>query len=247
MDNFEGVDRLFFELASEGRLGILFELQTNDLKIQEIARKLDLTHTEAFRQLQRLRTALLIEKHPDSSYALTQNGKLALELTDSFKFVSKSKKILMTRDIQRLPYLFKNSIGELSSAILSTDTNEMIDNAERLIVGAEKFLWIMAQRPLGNLNLKAIETGNKGVSVKLIVDEANTKFFENTPRIKGFEKRVVPVVPAIMLISDKAAGINLPSLDNRGDSAVFYGTDQRVLRWASDLFLYFWQQGKQYS
>ena len=87
MDDQDGLDKLFFELASESRLGILFELQTKNLKMQEVAQKLSLTHTEVFRQLQRLSEALLIQKKPEGTYAITQNGKLLLELSRSFEFV----------------------------------------------------------------------------------------------------------------------------------------------------------------
>ncbi len=85
MGDQEGLDKLFFELASESRLGILLELQTKELKMQEIARKLNLTHTETFRQLQRLSEALLVEKKPDGTYAITQNGKVLMELSHSFR------------------------------------------------------------------------------------------------------------------------------------------------------------------
>ena len=47
----EGLDRLFFELASESRLSILCTLQTGGLRMQEIARRLNMTDTEASRQL----------------------------------------------------------------------------------------------------------------------------------------------------------------------------------------------------
>ena len=87
MGDQEGLDKLFFELASESRLGILFELQTKNLKMQEVAQKLGLTHTEVFRQLQRLSEAMLIQKQPDGAYAITQNGKLLLEFSHSFEFV----------------------------------------------------------------------------------------------------------------------------------------------------------------
>jgi DNA-binding transcriptional ArsR family regulator len=55
LENNEGLGKLLFELASESRLAILRELQKENLKMQEIARRLDVTATEAFRQLQRLR------------------------------------------------------------------------------------------------------------------------------------------------------------------------------------------------
>lgn len=52
MDADSGLEKLFFELASESRLGILRQLQKENLKMQEIARRLDITATEAFRQLE---------------------------------------------------------------------------------------------------------------------------------------------------------------------------------------------------
>ena len=57
-----GLDKLFFELASESRLNILRELKKENLKMQEIARRLDVTPTEAFRQLERLTAALLVQR-----------------------------------------------------------------------------------------------------------------------------------------------------------------------------------------
>ena len=42
MDDSQGLDKLFFELASESRLGILRQLQTKDLRMQELVRKLNL-------------------------------------------------------------------------------------------------------------------------------------------------------------------------------------------------------------
>jgi len=239
-----GIEKLFFELASESRLGILTELQKHDAKMPEIARKLNLTNTETFRQLQRLNEALLIEKRLDGSYGISQNGKLLLEFSHSFEFVSRFGKCLLTRDLWRMPYQFINRLGELSDASLSTDTNEMVNNAEALVLGAEKFLWIMGQRPLTSLGEKTNLINQKGIPVKLIFDEASRQFYENIPEKTNFEKRVIPIIPAIMVISEKYAGINLPSMDNRADNMILYGNDPKILKWAYDLFLYYWEQGK---
>jgi predicted transcriptional regulator len=80
MDSGDGIEKLLFDLASESRLGILKELSQNKLKMAEVARKLDLTATENFRQLQRLSEAKLIQKLPDGEYTLTEYGKLILYL-----------------------------------------------------------------------------------------------------------------------------------------------------------------------
>src|SRR4030067_3621164 len=113
MENEEGIVRLFFELASENRLGILCKLNAKNWKMKEIARKLDLTTTETFRQMQRLSEALLVQKHPEGTYAITQVGRLVLQLSLSLEFVSKHKEYFLTHDIWGLPYQFGNRIGQL--------------------------------------------------------------------------------------------------------------------------------------
>lgn len=245
MDNQEGLDKLFFELASESRLGILYELQIKNLKMQEIGQKLSLTHTEVFRQLQRLSEALLIQKQLDGSYAITQNGILLLRFADAFKFVSKFKQMLLTRDIQRIPYQFVNRLGELVEASLSTNSIEMVNSAEQLIINSEKYLWIIGERPLSFLAPRVAEKVQKGLSIKLLFDESCSKYYENVPEVKGMiEKRVIANIPLILIINEKSAGINMLSIDGRADNAIFFGGDPALLKWASDLFLFYWEQGK---
>ena len=77
----------------------------------------------------------------------------------------------------------------------------------------------------------------KGLSVKLLFDETGRKYFESLPEMKGvFEKKVIPLIPATLVMNEKFAGINLLSIDGRADNAIFYGNDPKLLRWATDLF-----------
>jgi predicted transcriptional regulator len=245
LDESEGIDRLFYELASESRLAILHELQIKNFRMQEIARKLDLTDTEAFRQLQRLCQALLIQKQSDGAYAITEYGRLLLQFSQSFEFAFKFKHCLLTRNVWRLPEQFINRLGELSEATLSTDAIEMVNNAEKLILSAEKRLWLIGERPLSFLESRVTEMLKKGVSVRLLFDENCRKFYENMPELKNvFEKRMILSIPAILIVNEKFADVNLLSIDGRGDNAVFYGSDPKILNWAKDLFLHYWEQGK---
>ncbi len=245
LEDKEGLDRVFFELASESRLSILRELLTKNYKMQELARKLDLTDTEAFRQLQRLNEALLIQKQPDGSYQITQYGKLLMQFSHSFEFAHKFRKCLLTRDIWRIPTQFIDRLGELSQATLNVEPLEMINDIQALISNSDKQLWVIGERPIGFMDKVFAEKMQKGLAIKLLFDEENRKFFENAPDVKGvFEKRVIPQIPVTLLLSEKFGGVNLISIDGRADSAVFYGNDPAFLQWISDLFLYFWEQGK---
>jgi len=240
----EELSKLFFELASESRLSILQKLQDRELRMQEVARKLGLGDTETSRQLQRLGEAMLIQKQPNGAYAITQNGKLLLEFSHSFEFVVKFKEGLLSRDLWRLPYQFINRLGELSEANLITDVSEMVNSFEKIILEAEKFLFFIGRKPIGSLSVKAGKPVEKGVPLKLLFDEENKNYYRNYVENKYFEMRVIPAVPAIVVISEKCGAINLLSLDNRQDVRVFYGQDPKILKWTSDLFQYYWDQGK---
>jgi predicted transcriptional regulator len=112
------LDLLFFELASEDRLSILRELCSSKLKMQDIARKLDLTATETSRQLQRLSLAKLIERKPDGLHSTSSLGRLLLTLSVSLEFAHKQGDYFLTHDVNRIPSSFVNRIGELSQAKL---------------------------------------------------------------------------------------------------------------------------------
>ena len=103
MEYESGIEKLFFELASENRLSILHELTKENLKMQEIARRLDVTATEAFRQLERLSAALLVQRQPDGTFAIAEYGEIVLQLSSSLDFVSKYKDYFSKHDIIRLP------------------------------------------------------------------------------------------------------------------------------------------------
>ncbi len=243
----EELSKLFFELASESRLSILQKLKDRGLRMQEVARTLGLGDTETSRQLQRLSEAMLIQKQPDGVYSITQNGKLLLEFSHSFEFVVKFKQCLVSRDLWRLPYQFIERLGELSEANLITDVSEMMNSFENIILGAEKFLFFIGRKPIRSLSVKAGKPVEKGVPLKLLFDEENRDYYRNYVGNKYFEMRAIPTVPAIMVVSEKCATINLLSLDNRQDVRMFYGEDPKILKWATDLFQYYWDQGRHWK
>ena len=244
MEYIQGLDKLFFELASESRLNILFELQAGGLRMQEIARRLKITDTETSRQLLRLSEASLIQKQPDGTYSVTQYGKLLLQFSHSFEFALKFKQSLLTRDIWRLPRPFIDRLGELSQTNSAIGTIEVLNCVESLISEAEKFLLCIVDRPIHVINAKAIEKIKKGLTMKAMFEERNLQYFQKIPETKGrLEKKVIDQIPATLLISEKSAVIDLVSIDAREDIAL-YGSDLEFMEWAKDLFDYYWVRGK---
>jgi len=103
MVNNSALEKLLFELASESRLSILHELQKENLKMHEIARRLDITATEAFRQLERLSAASLVQRQPDGTFAIAEFGKLVLQLSSSTDFAARHKDYFSSHNVTSLP------------------------------------------------------------------------------------------------------------------------------------------------
>ena len=238
MKNQQGIEKLFFELASESRLGILRELQTKNLKMQEIARRLDLTATEAVRQLKRLTEALLIQRQPEGSYTITGYGRLVLQLSASLEFASKHKRFLLTHDIWRLPYQFVNRIAELSQPNLMTDTMEGISKVEQVLREAQQYVRGFGEgRFTEAMNTIANEHVRKGVEYRILSPLPPAK-------LQNLENRTLSDLPAVFALTEKEAVICFRLIGGRADYAGLFGKDPIFLGWVKDLFLYYWDKGK---
>ncbi len=245
MENEERVERLYFELASESRLSILREIETQSGKLRETARKLDLTTTETFRQLQRLTDALLIQKQPDGNYTITEYGNLILRLSSSFEFLYKRRQFFAMHEFKRLPTQFLNRIGELSKADFSTDMMANINAAERVTKDAEQYMWGGgAEQPL-NIRHILVESIPRGVKYKFLFPR---KYIPNAPGFPGMERavewRALENLPANFVITEKEAAISFCLPDGRTDYVGFLSNDPAFVNWVKELFLYYWDKGE---
>jgi len=68
---------------------ILSELQKENLHLNQVAKRVDMTASETLRQLQRLTEARLLDKMPDGSYRLTSYGILVLDISSPLVFISR--------------------------------------------------------------------------------------------------------------------------------------------------------------
>jgi len=245
MEKSKGIEKLFFDLASESRLGIIWELQEQNLKNNELGGKLGLTATEAFRQLQHLAEARLVQRLPDGTYTITNYGKLTLRLLQSLEFTFEHKEYFLNHDIWRLPYQFVNRIGELSSGTLCMDTIENMNRADRMFSEAKKFAWAMGEKVLESLGAAMTDPLSKGVKFRFMGCESKLPNFNHVHgEAPHIELRTLTDVPISIVCTEKEASICLPSTEGRMDYAAFYGTDQIFVNWATEVFLYYWDKGK---
>ncbi|HMK95036.1 MAG TPA: transcriptional regulator FilR1 domain-containing protein [Candidatus Limnocylindrales bacterium] len=245
MGNEKGLDKLFFELASESRLGILHELQNKNLKMQELARKLDLTDTEACRQLQRLSETMLIQKQADGTYTLTGYAKLVLSICSPLEFVSRYKEYFRDHDSSLLPIEFRARLAELSGSRLIQTTVEHINKTTEMFLAAEKRIDTVV---LGGVALIEIlrQRSQQGVKMRWLMLES---FIPGAPSVLSSWKRLpeirtTPKVLGYIVVTDKAALLSILENDGTMSYSPFYGEDASFLKWTEDLFTHEWEKAK---
>ncbi len=240
MESPEGVDRLFMELASEDRLGVLRALLGKDFKMSELGRQLNLTATEIFRQLKRLSEAQLVQKMPDGSYSITPYGRLVLQLSASHEFIFKHRDYFLAHDLSRLPYPFINRIGELSQASLSMDSYKNITWGEELVGQAKQYFLAIVEGP-GNERLPVAA----GAKYRFLLPESLLPTGSGPPGSgHGIEMKGLSEIPAIIAVTEKEAGVFFYLLNGRADYAGFFAKDSSSLNWVKDLFQHCWDKGK---
>jgi len=230
------MSKLFFELASESRLSILHELQKENLKMQEISRRLDVTPTEAFRQLERLTSASLVQRMSDGTFALAEYGKLILQISTSLDFISRHKEYFSTHDLIRLPSQFINRLGELSKTELEMDVITSLNKGTQALTEAEKYAWGIGE---GSIPAQMISVMNQrvqlGIEVKMLVLEERLPTDPSIPVMpKNVELKGLSDLPAIAVLTEKVAGICFRQIGGRIDYAGFFGTDSIFHNWVKD-------------
>lgn len=231
------MDRLFFEFANKSRLDVLRILQTENLKMQEIARRLDLTATEAFRQLERLSAASLVQRQPDGSYAITQYGKLELNFAKAMEFTFKNKQYFLNHDLWRLPQQFVDRIGELSQTNLKMGLLESTTSPSQIISEAKKYMWGISIEPMPQPFDEISKQIPQGVEYMILSPQPPTK-------LPNLENRTLTDIPLILAVTEKEAAVCFRFADGRVDYASFSGSDPTFLNWVKDLFMYYWDKAK---
>jgi predicted transcriptional regulator len=238
------ISKVLFELASNRRVSILFEVENKNLKMQQIAKSLDITVTESFRHLQRLTEAKLVEKKVDGAYAITSLGSLATGLMSSFNFILKNGDYFLDHNVSALPYEFVNRLGELSAGEFCTDTLATLNGVRQIVFDAEKLIWAMGETVESSHVQPTKEKVSKGLDFKFIMPEDLAKKFKDSKEQLLVGSRYIEHVPAALLISEKEANIVLRRHNGGLDYIGFFGKDKKFLKWCRDLFMYYWSKAE---
>ena len=245
VENEDTIERLYFHLSSETRLGILRKLQKSNLRMPELTRDLELTATETFRQLQRLSEAKLVQKNLDGTFSITQFGKLTLAMTASLEFIYKNKQYFLEHAIFELPPVFLNRIGELSNSVFISEMAAVMNAIERIISEARSYVWIMTDQILESHTRLLTERRHAGVHFRSLLHEKlhNEELAASLYKGDVVERRFLTNIPAVLVITENEAAFSLFFTNGKLDPTGFFSKDMTFVRWSSDLFIHYWEQG----
>ncbi|HVP93771.1 MAG TPA: transcriptional regulator FilR1 domain-containing protein [Methanoregulaceae archaeon] len=244
MEDQERIEVLLYELSSESRLNILRGLNEKNRTMTGIASNLNLTTTEASRQLQRLSDTLLAQKQPDGTYSITFYGRLVLHFCSHLDFVARHKEYFLTHDALVLSPQFLSRLGELSGSNLKLHMLENINTAQRMVRGAEEYIWSGGEEPpVSDSMLRG--SVPEGIKCRFLFLE---RFLPKEPSAlkvaRNMEFRSIDRFPVSLLMTEKGAFVSFHQINGRTDHAGFVGEDPIFHNWVRDLFLYYWEQGR---
>jgi len=210
--------------------------------MNELARRNDITATEASRQIQRLLDDAIISKQPDGAYTLTNYGKLFMHFFPTLEFISKHREYFLNHDVWRLPSPFISRLGELRSGVLCEQIAEVVDRIENMMQSAKAYVWVLTDQAV-NVHINVMnEQVAKGVKFRSLIHERMLNSSQVRVLGKGVERRVMPSIPALVVKTDKAAFLSLLSMDGALVHSGFFGSDPQFMGWVEDFYLYFWNR-----
>ena len=256
MPGYEKTANGFLELASEQRLAILLRLQDGPVKVSTIAKELEATIPEVYRNFERLVKADMIEKNPDGSYGITTTGRILASQVSLIGFLSANKKYFKNHEIAHMPQKYIQRMGALEKGDVVKGFVKVQEKWKEIYSDAEKYIYnILFEVPytldLMELLVKKI---NSGVKVQSIFSEFAVipkdrkqvfdKFgFKDLIQQEKIERKMQQETKTIVILSEKEAGVMFPSTG--GDvnmSEGFFSKDKEFHEWCLDYFRDCWEK-----
>ncbi|MEA3324180.1 MAG: transcriptional regulator FilR1 domain-containing protein [Euryarchaeota archaeon] len=249
------LSKLLFELSGETRLEMLHALETAPMTFTKIADQMEITSSEASRQIERLSGMNLIEKLIDGSYAITPLGRLMLSFLPGINFVYKNNDYFLTHDTTPIPHELVMRFGDLSGAMFINGTIEAMNFMQERLRNVERYHCGMVDGLMDSIIPIAVERAKSGVifrailpdtyreKVAAIVAEYGTLGADMPPH--AIEIRTLPTIPICGAVTDRGGGFKLPFTDGSMDhSMMVVGDDPGFRRWCRDLYAHYWGQAE---
>ena len=250
----------FLELASEQRLAIIQKLLVKKSKLSLLAKELDATPPEVFRNLERLEKAGMIMKNASGEYNLTICGHIiCTSLIPSLGFISRNKTFFKDHDFGEIPQKFIQRIGALTSGELVSGFTRVIEKWQDIFENSNEYIsGILVEEPLEVIE-PLIKKAKKGIKVNSIFSESaiipkrRTEILQNLGVEKliqdgVIERKMKKDVKVVVVLNEKEACVNFPTKKGEPDiSKMFYSTDPLFHEWCLDYFRYWWYDSEYFQ
>ena len=245
-----------FEISSEQRLEILFRLHEGNSTVSVIAKELEATMPEVFRNFERLVKAGLIEKNTDGSYHLTLYGETVYTQIPSLVFVSHKKKYFEKHKFGNIPKKFIQRLGSLNSGEYIKGFVKTQERWRDIHNNAQKYIYnILPEVPYTSEIIDIVAAKAKKeipihsiFSESTIIPEDRKKIFQKHDFQKFIEKGVIERkmtkdLKVAVLLNEKEACVMFPTNDDEVDMGdMLYSDNSEFHEWCLDYFKHCWEK-----
>ena len=263
--SFISTSTIFFELASEQRLSILFRLNEQSSKLAQLAKDLDVTMQEVHRNLNRLQDSGLIRKDANGQFSLTTFGTTILQQIPTMNFLSRNKEYFSDHYLGDIPMKFVHRIGALDNSEYIEGLVAVLERWKQIYNSAREYIYgMLPQIPLELIETLLAILKQGGIKFNYILSQQTVVPKKRTDLLKdaGFqdllkkgivERRMVDKMPVAVILNEKEATVMFPTL-KRGQpvadlNSIFYSGKDNLLfhEWCLDYFRYSWYGAKTFD
>jgi predicted transcriptional regulator len=253
IEAFAFTEKTFFELASEQRLAIVFQLNEKSAKISQIAKNLGITMQEAHRNVNRLQDAGLIEKDPNGTFSLSTFGNTIIKQIPTFNYLSKHKEYFSEHVLGELPIKFIMRLGALDKCEYVKGVVAILERWKDIYREADQYIYeIVPQVPMDLIEPAVIRVKEKGVKYNyvfpkhVIIPKGRKDLLKKLGHSEllnkgAIERRMVESVQVAVILNEKHAAVLFPTQKGETDmNMIFFSSDPVFHEWCLDYFRYRW-------
>lgn len=248
------INELFFEFSNEGRFEVFKSLYMGKKRHNKLEKELNIRGSEISRHLKRLIDKNLVQKTTDNKYAITNIGRILLDVIKLFEVSLKYESFFNNHDIDCIPLNLILQLGNLREPKINSGTMQNIELWSEMIQKSEKFILAISNQFQDSI-LPVVERkiNNISIEIKALVDE-------NLLRSRGYEKLedrhkfyqkinllqniyMLEEIALSLLVTDKGSILFLSREGKIDYSECLYDEHEIFIKWSKELFNWYWEKG----
>ncbi|MFW9900096.1 MAG: transcriptional regulator FilR1 domain-containing protein [Candidatus Thorarchaeota archaeon] len=248
------INDLIFEFSNEGRFEVFKSLYKGRKRHNQLEKELKIRGSEISRHIKRLMEKNLVKKTLDNQYAITNIGKMFMDVLELFEVSLKYEGFFNNHNIDIFPLNFILQLGSLKSISINNGTMQNIELWSDMIKKSENFILAISDQFQDSI-LPAVERkiNNINIKIKAVVDKnvLATKGYEKLENRHAFYQKInisqnilmMDQIDFSLLVTDKGAILFLSKEGKIDYSECLYDDNENFIQWSKDLFNWYWNKG----